>query len=232
MFLIVIEVSFALLLQDDFSGAKILDDGHVFSINGKTICPLRKPEGLYVFTGLELPCTLRVDSARYSPANVYVDPSGFWEDRIQTVRLLRRGDIRFPDCRWLAGSGPPGREVYAFARPDPPLTLREAQGSGIVIEGFTTKRLSGLLFAVGEGKGRELLAIRRPLPGGSYELDSPLRGKHKQGAELLRAYRGVCDGRGRFSIPVGPDGLEGIQQAFTYDKEKGKWVCLSVTAPA
>lgn len=230
--MIVMEVSFAIMLQDDFSGSQILDDGHVFSVHGIRLRPLKKPEGFYVFTGLPVSSTLQIDSARYCPASVLIDSPSLTGDRVQTVRLVRRGDIRFADCERLVGNDRPGREVYAFAAHSPPLQLREAEGDRVVLEGFTTKRLLGRCFAAGTGKSRELFVLREQLPDGSYRADPCLRKKHKPGTELMRAYRGICDRTGHFAIPVEPGDPERIGQAEAYDEEKDKWVCLSATAPA
>ena len=222
-------VSFVLRLLDDYTGAAT-DGGHLFLADGRPVHPVRKPEGFYVFLEPRGPCEISILSARYSPYAQRVDPAGLPpEDPVLAVRLLRRGEIRFPGCDRLEGTAPPGATVYALLPQNPPLALRGEREGVLTLDGYTTKPLQGLRFSVGKGAAMERFAIVEKLPGGEYRIFPPLRRRHRQGEPVERVSACQAGPDGRFAVCVEPGAA--VREVQYYNEEEKKWVCLSVPAP-
>lgn len=227
--MIKLSVSFVLQLLDDYTG-ELSDGGHTFQVDGRPARPVRKPGGYYVFLEPRAPCEVLIQSSRYSPMSLRVDPDTLPpENPVVPVRLLRRGDIRFPGCDRLEGCAPPGVTVYAFLPQDPPLTLRGERGGVLTLDGYTPKSLQGLRFSIGKGASREWFVVEEKLPGGGYRIQPPFRRRHRQGEVVERASACLAAPDGRFAICVEPGAV--IGEAQYYDEEGKKWVCLSVPAP-
>lgn len=222
-------VSFVLRLMDDYTGSTA-DGGHFFLVNGQPAQPVRKSEGYYVFLEPRAPCAVEIQSARYSPMELQVDPAALpSEDPVVPVRLLRRGDIRFPGCDRIEGCAPPGVTVYAFLPQDPPLTLRGEREGVLTLDGYTPKPLHGLRFPVGKGASRERFVVEEKLPGGGYRIHPPLKRRHKPGETVERVSACQAASDGRFAVCVDPGAA--VREIQYYDEEEKKWVCLSVPAP-
>lgn len=224
-----LSVSFVLRLLDDYTGA-VTDGGHLFLVDGRPARPVRKPEGCYVFLEPHGPCEIIIHSARYSSLTQRVDPAALPpEDPVLPVRLLRRGEIRFPGCDRLEGCAPPGATVYAFQPQDPPLILHGEREGVLTLDGYTTKSLRGLRFSVGKGASMEFFSVDEKLPGGGYRIAPPLRRRHRQGEPVERVSACVAAPDGRFAVCVEPGAA--VREVQYYDEEEKKWVCLSVPAP-
>lgn len=231
--MVVTRVSFALLLQDDFTGEDIVNGGHSFLVNGRRFSPLRKPEGYYVFTNVEHPCTVTVQSSHYMELTFPVDPKSVDPKHpVLTKRLTRRNDIRFSDCDRIEGIHKPGEAVYAFVPETPPLQLAAASGATITLQGYTAKQLCRKRYAVGTGKNRELFIITGGNTDGGYLIEPSLARRHTADEVLVRVYAGRCDAHGRFALAVEKGLGEKIKKLEFYDEEKKQWGSLSVTAPS
>lgn len=222
-------VSFVLRLLDDFTGSAS-DGGHLFWVDGRAARPQRKPGGYYVFLEPRAPCEVVIESARYSPRTLRVDPESLdAEDPVLPVRLLRRGDLRFPDCGRFEGTAPPGVTVYAFAPEDPALTFQSEKYGVLTLGSYTAKPLWGLRFSVGQGNAREVFVMEEKLPDGGYRIRPELRRRHRPGEPVERASACLSAADGRFAVCT--ERGQTVREAQYYDEEAKKWVCLSVPAP-
>ena len=230
--MIKISLFFALLLLDDFTGEAAAGGGHRFWVDGEPARPIQKPDGYYIFTQPRAPCTVAVESGWYSPAALRVDPEDL-DPAEPTVRLrlLRRGEIRFPGCERLEGLGPPGATVRAFLPEAPPLTLREGKGADLILGGYTAKPLRGLRFAVGEGKNRELFVVEEKRPDGSCRIHPPFQRRHKQGEAVERVSSCLCGPDGRYALCLEQGSGRRVRELSYYNEEVKRWECLSAPGP-
>ena len=228
-----LSVRFVLLMQDDFSGAELPGGSFRFLVDGKPFSPIRKPEGFCAFCGLEGESWIvLIESPRYLPTVLRVEASGLpLGNPVRTVRLMRRGETRFPDCELLEGSGLPGALLYALCGNVPPLLLSEIREGRIFFQGYPVRPLVRLRFCVGSGANRELFVITARDADGGCQIDRHLRFRHERGEPVLRAYGAVCGLSGRFAIPVGIGMKDTLKTIETYDKEVEQWGCLLQTAP-
>lgn len=221
-------VRFALLLQDDYSGANIIGGGYLFRINGVPVRPVAKPEGYYVFT--DIPgerLTVTVESARYWPIRFEVKPDTLNPaDPVAVARLYRKYRMGFADCDWVTGTLAPG--LLAVSPAEEELTLKSLtgeNGAGVLkLQGYTVRNFSGARISVGKGKTKELFAVKERYPDGSYRLDHPPGRRHKEGEPVLQVYCGPCDEHGCYGIPIPYRAREKIQKAEGYDEEADMWV--------
>lgn len=151
------------------------------------------------------------------------------EDPVLPVRLLRRGDLRFPDCGRFEGTAPPGVTVYAFAPEDPALTFQSEKDGVLTLGSYTAKPLWGLRFSVGQGNAREVFVMEEKLPDGGYRIRPGLRRRHRPGEPVERASACLSAADGRFAVCT--ERGQTVREAQYYDEEAKKWVCLSVPAP-
>lgn len=223
-----IDALLALQLVDDFSGAPIRDGGWRFELDGTPAMPLRKEDGIYVFLGKPRECTVMAEGTKYLAAQLSTQPSEV--GKIHTLRLLRRADSFFPDSVRVEGTAPPGARVYAFV-PVAPLELSSFEKDMLSLQGYSTRRLLNLGFALGVGKNRELFHIIEQVGTGVYRIDCSLEAKHKGGEPLLRAYAAQCDQSGRYTLSIDPSDAAKVTAVEFYEQEVKRWVCLSATAP-
>ncbi|MEG2174016.1 MAG: hypothetical protein RR135_00845 [Oscillospiraceae bacterium] len=239
MILIQTSVNFVLLFQDDFTGADLPEDGFQFWVNGRAFCPLKKPEGFYVFVGLTgKSWTLTVKGTHFIPRTVTLcrdtlDP----HNPIAILRLFRRGDLHFSDCALLRGHHRPGETVIALCPDTPPLKLRTLEAptdggpSRLTFMGYTPRVLTRHRFCMGTGASRELFVITARDQSGGYLSDRHFLHRHKEGEPILRAYGSICDTQGQFSIPIEEELKDTLQSIESYSEEVRQWGCLLQTAP-
>ena len=218
-------VSFVLLLQDDFSGAVQSDPGQRFCVNGRTVCPMKKPEGYLVFFGLSgTEYEVSISSAKYLDTLLHID-SGKLDPKypVVTVRLFRKPGVWFPDSEWLDGcKGKPGQMAVLPSPETLSLSLRTMEDAGdgsvkVGLMGYSTRDLVGLRFSVGQKADCETFIITRKLDEGQYLIDRPLLKKHKSGDQVVRTFAAMCGENGGFSIPVEP-GYNSKDPAFQFLK--------------
>lgn len=228
-----IKISVVLLLLDDFDGSAVMAGGGRFWLDGKRASPILKPGGYYVFTGTSPPRTIHVECPRYMPVEVLLEAPE--QDNALTplsLRLVRQGGFPAGGCEWVRGIHKPGAWVYALTPETPPLAIQRLDSDGLILRGYTARSLSGLRYAVGSGKKRELVILTERRPDGSYSLETPPKRRHEAGEALLRAYGAVCGEDGGFLIPVGRGVRDLIKTVEFYDKGAGAWGSLSVTGPS
>lgn len=219
-------VSFVLRLLDDFTGSAS-DGGHLFWVDGRAARPQRKPGGYYVFLEPRAPCEVVIESARYSPRTLRVDPRVAGRGRPGAPGApAAPGDLRFPDCGRFEGTAPPGVTVYAFAPEDPALTFQSEKDGVLTLGSYTAKPLWGLRFSVGQGNAREVFVMEEKLPDGGYRIRPELRRRHRPGEPVERASACLSAADGRFAVCT--ERGQTVREAQYYDEEAKKWVCLSV----
>ena len=223
-------LSFVLLLRDEYDGRVILNGGQSFLVDGRPARPLQKREGYYVFTGLAGESfEVTVGGGRYQPVTARVAPE---PGRPVTVLRLQRRPGMFSDCGWLCGGGLPP-ETPLFARLESSgLSFQSAKLQDEVpllgVQGYCYRSLSGLRLAVGEGRTLETFLIAGRGTDGVYALERPLSHKHGPGEPIVRVSYGVTDANGEYRLPVEP-GAEITQ--VEYSQGEGRpWGCSSVTA--
>ncbi|MEG0877664.1 MAG: hypothetical protein RSF00_03200 [Oscillospiraceae bacterium] len=233
-----ISVNFALLLIDDFTGREIPEDGFRFWINGQKAAPLKKPEGLYVFTGQSgNEWLLCVEGTHYSKRAVTVRKDTLdIQSPIVELRLFRRENLHFSDCEQITGIHKPGKTIFALCRDAPLLKLHSVEKplgtrSKITLIGYTVRSLVRCRFCIGTGKNREMFEIVAKESDGSYLCDRQFLYKHKEGEPLLRAFGTACNDEGRFSIPIEKGIKDNVETIEEYSEEVRQWGCLLQTAP-
>ncbi|HPD88959.1 MAG TPA: hypothetical protein PLU75_05755 [Oscillospiraceae bacterium] len=203
-------LSFALLLEDEFSGKIIIDQGCGFLVNGRRTVPMLKPDGFYVFTGVDAeeydvtancpgyrPRRFRFRKSELETQNWYV-----------TVRLFRRPGKYYPGSEWLTGSGHvPGSYLYLPAPETLSFSVRsiETEENGVTkigLLGYSVRNLAGLRFCVGSGKTFETFVIRKKLAEGVYQIDRAFAFSHREGEPVARVFTAVSGEDGMFSMPV------------------------------
>lgn len=226
-------VDFALLLYDEFDGALINDVNVQFTYDGRPITPLRKPDGHYVFGAFEEEApSLTVQRPRYLPATVRVNKAALPREKpVLPLRLLREHSGYYRDCVWIEGQAPPGAQVLALA-PKPSFILRSAQqqegATALSVSGGGSAHFVGRRFAA--ENSQDSFIITKMLTLNDFLADA--MPKPASGSKpFVRAYLSQSGKDGHFHIPVDecPDGYP--KTAHIYDKEKKKWVPVSVTAP-
>jgi hypothetical protein len=81
-------LSFALLLEDEFSGKIIIDQGCGFLVNGRRTVPMLKPDGFYVFTGVDAEeYDVTANCPGYRPAAFPGSEDRNWRRRIGMLPL-------------------------------------------------------------------------------------------------------------------------------------------------
>lgn len=230
-------LNFVLLMYDDFSGELLTGPEYRFQVNGRMVHPLRKPEGFFVFNGLEWEAeyTVEILSVKYRSRRICVENSGADPpSKVRDVRLLRNGNYHFPDCDFLKGQCLSGTEVFAFSKTESKtFRLQSAVNGGksdrIFLLGFGKRTVAPLRYALGAGKTREIFLLRNRNSDGSYQTEPRLLHTHKAGESFIRTYYDSCGEDGSFAVPVAkgegrPDSIE------FYNKESKKWDCLSAEA--
>ncbi|MBP6887695.1 MAG: carboxypeptidase regulatory-like domain-containing protein [Oscillospiraceae bacterium] len=203
-------LSFALLLEDEFSGRTIADQGCGFVVNGKRAVPMLKPDGFYVFTGVDAEeYDVTVSCAGYQPRRVRIQSAELKaSDWYIAVRLFRRPGKYYPDSDWLAGSGhAPGSYLYLPAPETLSFSVRsveteEGGATKIGLLGYSVRNLAGLRFCVGSGKTLETFVIRKKIAEGLYQIDRGFLFPHREGEPVARVFTAESGEDGTFSMPV------------------------------
>ena len=226
-----------LILYDDFNGKCIKNGGQVFTINGRILAPILKPEGFYVFTGPADPVeTVTITGGQYVPVTIRVD--GHTLDPsfpVMHIRLMRKPHAGFPDCEYLEGYARPGCTVYALKQGQTEnrlLAMHETpDGTAVAFSGYFPEPAEYTRFMIGTGAEQELLLTGEYLAQEkTYLLAEKLQRTHSPGEPVVRAWAAQCGTDGFYSIPVEKGQIEKIEQLLFYDKEAKQWDCLSVTA--
>lgn len=211
--MIVTKVNFALLLQDDFSGADLTELDFRFFVEEREVRPLKKPEGYYVFTGLTGQAfAVRITCANYLPHTVRIEPQRLDAAQpVVTVRLYRRLNRHAQDCAWVTGTAQENSPVLLLDEKLPCLkvqALEEQEGKSLLlVQSFTVQSLCRQTFCIGGTKPPEPFVVVQKNAKGAYLLDRRLSGGCKSGAPLCRAYRTVADASGAYALAV-PKGEE------------------------
>ncbi len=235
--MISLRADFILLLKDSYNGSVITGPEHTFLVNGIRITPIRKPEGYYVFSGLGDGVdsfSVIVMAEKYLPYLVSIDKVDQNPEPV-ALRLYRKPNVYYGDCEMIVGKCEPHTEVMTLSTGEPVLKLQAYGETGgkhwIALQGYTTQRLVGLEYTVGEGEERELFSILSKNLDGSYQIDQPFKFKHAQREQVRRSYRGISDETGQFCIPV-ESGQRGRACELEYfNKEVNEWGFLCMTEP-
>lgn len=203
-------LSFALLLEDEFSGKTIIDQGFRFLVNGRHVVPMLKPDGFYVFTGVDAEeYDVTASCAGYRPRRFRFRRSELeTQNWYVTVRLFRRPGKYYPGSEWLTGSGhTPGSYLCLPAPETLSFSVRsiETEENGMTkigLLGYSVRNLAGLRFCIGSGKTFETFVIRRKITEGVYQIDRAFAFSHQEGESVARVFTAVSGEDGTFSMPV------------------------------
>ncbi len=232
-----IEISFVLRLVDDFSGKNITGSVLGFYVRGKRLNTVRKPEGHYVFTGCEKSEDILIETTHYKSR---VLPYEFIENGgdapIIIVRLYRKPGAYFLDCDWINGTGPPGKLTYALSGEVAGLSLTgfktEDKKMRLYLGGYSTEKLIGNCYAVGDKDKRYIFYIIGRDPGGGYLISSPdLKSLQSQrsGQRITRVFSDISDINGKFTIAVDECKEDMAKNALTLEREVKEWGCYYET---
>ena len=227
MNVVTIQVNFALLLYDDYSGAPLRDAGPFCCTGGRVVRPIRKPEGILVFTGLPSRPELTVECHHYRPETLRVDLAALEPDNpLVHLRMKREHKPFFRDCGWIRGKGPPGAEVMVLAR-EPTLKLqsaeRETNGTRLSMQGYVVDRLEGRRYALA-GKRPEDFILTGKVSSSTWRTPALLRETPREGEAVYRAYRARCDNDGGFWMPVDPpDAGDTPKHLYCWNGEASRW---------
>lgn len=217
--MIKIRVAFVLRLLDDFTGKALTGNGSSFTGNGIELHPVKKTDGMFVFTGdfpdesyvtIDVPgfhrMNVRVVQSQLDPAEpilnvrMFGKAGGDFEYKYDLVcgKLKKTKGQVFPAC------------VYTVSKKNLSLSFksyREEDGKKIItFQGYSIKPLIGFCFMLGEGKNASLFSVSEKIGGNEYVIcpvaDAPVQ--IKQGTQLKRIYRSVTDKDGGYAIPVNP----------------------------
>ena len=221
----VVDVDFALLLYDEFDCKEIGDANVAFRHNGRLLTPIRKRDGVYVFSGInENEITLEIFRPHYLPRRKTIVKSMLPPDNpLVKDRLLRTYPGNYGDCDWVHGSGPPGTSVLALAQKPVKFFISEESDHQITVLGHPANSLVGKRFARNQ-KAIESFLILRTISPGIYLTDRALTPDNENPPTAVKAYLSQSREDGSYHIPVenAPDSSEKI--TVYYQKERGIWV--------
>lgn len=222
MILIKISLNFALLMLDDFHGG-VITDGHRFLVDERPFFPMQKPDGMFIFSGLQgTSFALTVENPLYEPLHLEVQ-TGKANPCIIHTRLLRRNLSAFQDCDFLCGTYSPGAHVYAGEENGPPVRLQsietQKECTQLMLVGYLLPGMARQRFFLGEKKKREVFIIRSLSTAGVYLTQAPFQRAHEQGESVVRAFHAVCAPDGKYCMPVSLGQAERIKSIGFFSKE-------------
>ncbi len=238
-----VNVTVALQLQDDFSGAELLDVRPQFWFNRIPVAPLKKTEGYFVFTQAITEATvITVALAGYETLAIPVAQLPLTQGRVQGVlmlRLLRAGvggkQMANADCDVLIGTCTPEQRVIAYAQDEKPLRLQSfgaKEGVGwVLLQGHQTASATNRRFCVQNGEQMEYFLVVGRNRDGTFRLQEPLSEALLSGAQVRRVYTAISDATGTYQLFVDKGlTLERLQQTYV-EKEGIDWEYKCVQVP-
>lgn len=209
------KIAFALRLINDFSGNCIKEKGFSFAINEKTVHPVIKEEGLYIFLEpMETYTRLRINSPYYHSCSVVIDKTSLDPmEPVAEVRMYEKAGNRVSKAvSFLMGScqceNNHPKEVYAKKSSPLGLQVKEyrriEEEHWILFSGFTTEKILGKTWILDQPKNPVLLILQEKRGINEYRAEI-IRGepeKIRSGTPIYRIYRSVTDPHGGYAIPV------------------------------
>ncbi len=226
-------VNFALILYDDFTGKPITLGGQLFHINDRLVRPIAKPEGFYVFAGLQGDVfDVVITGGKYMEEKIRVDITTLKKSNpVVPVYMYRRYQAGFSDCDFVQGALAPRAMVYALKQSKAPMKLvainKVNEDTAVMMSGYFYKPVEQLNFFLGTQEKGEIFRTQEILPDKSYLLTDGLAKKHKSGEAITRLYATRCDEDGNYYIPVDIGEKSFIKTVIFYEKEEEKWGCSS-----
>ncbi len=223
-----INVCFVVRLIDDYTAKNITGSVVGFTVAGKRLKYIKKPEGHYVFTGDIPPEDLLITTTHYKDRVLpYSMIENGGEAPVIVVRLFRKAGIYFLDCDWITGEGTAKRLAYIPTKEVAGLSFKKSEqidGKTIIhLGGYSTEQLIGNCYCIGEEKERSIFYIIGRDPGGGYEITSPTFQSQQSGGRLNRVHSDISDINGKFTIPVLK--AENEDLALTLESEVKEWGC-------
>ncbi len=240
--MICINVSLALQLQDDFSGAPLHLQAPQFWVDGNHVVPIKKPEGFFVFTqSLCAQSVLSVAVQGYCPLDVPAQhlQHGTAQGVLQ-LRLLRSNfgarHAAKGDSHCIVGTAPPAQRVIATSRALPPLHLQgmgEKDGVGwVLLQGHHAASAIHHRYCVCDGGAVQYFVVVGRNRDGTFALQEPLRDTFAKGAQVQRVYTALSDAQGNYQLFVDTGQSAEDLQLIYAEKEAFDWQYKYVTAPS
>lgn len=209
------KIAFVLRLINDFSGNCIKEKGFTFIINERTIHPVAKEEGIYVFLEpMEESTRVIIEHTDYHPCSVVIQKKLLNpEEPVADVRLYEKAGKRFSkNVSIYTGIFPTDRkmpvEVYAKKSKALGLTVREYKNIEgeywIMFSGFTKEQILGKTWLLEDPENPVVLILldKRGINEYRVEIISGEPEKIRSGTPICRVYRSVTDRLGVYAIPV------------------------------
>lgn len=212
--MIVIDVAFALLLTDDFTGKKIENEQFAFQIHGKTYKPVHNEPGIYVFLEpMEEEELVEIYSSSYHATSVVIRKRELnAKEPVRDIRMYVRPGKKtgFP-YEYLTGRLEENgvtfpAEIGVKSQKETGLSIKEIvrkeNSTFISVNGFTRDPLIGKTFAVSSPKGTEVFVMIDKVSMNEFRISENLREAYKTATPIERIYRSVTDKEGNYAIPV------------------------------
>ncbi len=224
------QVSFVLRLIDDFNGKDITGLAQGFYIKTLPVKPLYKPEGYYVFVDCEINDNLTIETVYYKTRELSINiiKAGEQGDVI-IVRLYRKPMGVFTDCKQIEGTKTANKLVYIPYREISGLSFTKSSvqdGKTVIhLSGYSTEKLVGGCYCMGEDKSQQLFYITGKTKDGAYTVSGLKTRSQQNKQKLFRVYSDYCDKEGNFSIPVEQTDLKPVGKVSTLKDQQQEWGC-------
>jgi hypothetical protein len=203
-------VSFVLALRDSWCDRLIGQAGFVFFLDGVRFSPIKKESGYYVFINLEKDVfNLRVEHSDFYPKELNVNLNEVSElDFVLELPLIPKFQNKLPlSCSNLYGRVDPNTEVYvAKNQPRGKIQFAEFKDDNVLVVSNSGKlSILGATLAVlcSESAKFETFCVLKKYSYEEYKISKKLTGNYKKGDLISKAYLGIADSEGNFSMFAG-----------------------------
>ncbi|GHU84875.1 hypothetical protein FACS1894198_1490 [Clostridia bacterium] len=203
-------VNFVLALRDSWSDRLIGRSDFVFFLDGMRFFPIKKESGYYVFVNLEKDVfSLRVEHSGFYSKELNIDLNEISElDFVLELPLVPKFQNKLPlGCSNLYGRVDPNTEVYIVKnQPRGRIQFAEFKDDNVLVVSNSSKlsMLGATLAILGSGSAKfETFCVLKKYSCEEYKVNKKLTGGYKKGDLISKAYLGIADSEGNFSMFVG-----------------------------
>jgi hypothetical protein len=202
-------VKFVLALRDSWDGRLIGCSDFVFYLDGERTYPLRKETGFYVFIDINKDVfKLKIEHKKFYPAELDINLNDIVDlNFILQVPLIPKMLGALPlNCVNIHGNADPSTIVYA-AENRSRSRIQFAgfeKGNLLLVNNPGQLPILGLTLAVIDSSSLmfEVFTVLKKLSFEKYRIDKELPQKFTKGSLITKAYIGLVDAEGLFSMFV------------------------------
>ncbi|GHV29232.1 hypothetical protein FACS189481_1590 [Clostridia bacterium] len=206
-------VNLVLALRDSWSDRLIGRSEFVFFLDGVRFYPVKKESGYYVFVNLEKDVfSLRVEHKGFYSKELNIDLNEISDlDFVLELPLVPKFQNKLPlGCSNLYGKVDPNTEVYVVKnQPRGKIQFAEFKDDNVLVVSNSGKlsMLGATLAVLDSGNLKfETFCVLKKYSSEEYKISKKLTGSYKKGDLISKAYLGIADSEGNFSMFVGPSG--------------------------